>query len=683
MLVQKKANKLFVGGICSIVLAAQLMTLPTAVFAEDTTVAETTVETSAEDTTVAETTAEATVETSAEATTVAETTAEATTEAISEETGSDEAEDQSPVKLPAPEATNAIKADLLAEYVTGAGFDEAGTEIVAYNPTNKTLYSVNGATSSLDVIDASQLAEGKLQLKTSIVLADLGVKAGDVTSVAVHPSGSYVAVAAPAEEKTDNGSVVFLDAEGKLLSVVEVGALPDSLAFSADGLKLVVANEGEPSDDYKTNPAGSISVIKTTAEATEIKQDQVVTLEISKDLLPSDLRPLGTTPEDQLNNVEPEYVTIDNQSAFAYVSLQEVNAIAKVDLNTPGIEKIASMGYKDHTLPENGLDTNDEDGKPVIQPEPVLGLYQPDGLAYINIDGTDYILTANEGDSQDYEGYSEETDVKELLEGGFLDLKAENYAGISQEELDKLVQEGLKDLINLKVTTDHNFKEGDKHTALVAFGGRSFSILKAEDLSMIYDSGDYLEMITGNERPDMFNPDFESETEFKVDGRSDNKGPEPEAVVAGKIGERTYAFIAMERSSAVMVFDVTSPHTPIYVTTISRPKTADGKFMEIAPEGLQFIPAEVSPTGKALLFVAHEVSGVISVYQLTDSEAGDESSASGQADQASDETAGSTDESTTTVGEESEVVITTSAETSSETTVTGETTAEETTTTQG
>lgn len=670
MLAQKKANKLFVGGICSIVLAAQLMSLPSAVFAEDTTVAETTVETSTEAITVAETTAEA----SSEAT---------TTEASSEETASDEAKDQTSAKLPAPQATNAIKADLLAEYVTGAGFDEAGTEIVAYNPTNKTLYSVNGATSSLDVIDASQLAEGKLQLKTSIVLADLGVKAGDVTSVAVHPTGTYLAVAAPAEEKTDNGSVVFLDAEGKLLSVVEVGALPDSLAFSADGLKLVVANEGEPSDDYKTNPAGSISVIKTTAEASEIKQDQVVTLEIAKDLLPSDLRPLGATPEDQLNNVEPEYVTIDNQSAFAYVSLQEVNAIAKVDLNAPGIEKVTSMTYKDHTRPENGLDTNDEDGKPVIQPEPVLGLYQPDGLAYINIDGTDYILTANEGDSQDYEGFSEEIDIKELLEGGLLDLKAENYAGISQEELDKLVQEGLKDLINLKVTTDHNYKEGDKHTALVAFGGRSFSIFKADDLSMIYDSGDYLEMITGNERPDMFNPDFESETEFKVDGRSDNKGPEPEAVVAGKIGDKTYAFIAMERTSAVMVFDVTSPHTPIYVTTINRPKTADGKFMEIAPEGLQFIPAEVSPTGKALLFVAHEVSGVISVYQLTDSEAGDESSASGQADQASDETAGSTDESATTVGEESEVVITTSAETSSETTVTGETTAEETTTTQG
>ena len=36
--------------------------------------------------------------------------------------------------------------------------------------------------------------------------------------------------------------------------------------------------------------------------------------------------------EDAYLNIEPEYIAVDSQSKYAYVTLQEVSAIAKVDI---------------------------------------------------------------------------------------------------------------------------------------------------------------------------------------------------------------------------------------------------------------------------------------------------------------------------------------------------------------
>ena len=682
---QIKAAKRFTCGVCSLVIASSLFMNASLAFAQEA-------ETTEAETTLAES-AETTAEESVQETTETE-TSEAETSA--EEKSSQEASADSTEEAEEEKTSSDLSVKFLAEYNTEAGFDEAGTEIVDYNPSNQRIYSVNGATSSLDIIDASKVAEGQLSLIASISLPDLGVSAGDVTSVSVHPSGTYIAVAAPNEDQTENGAVVFLDAEGALLSTVEVGALPDCLTFSQDGTKLVVANEGEPSDDYANNPVGSISVISTPETAGEVAQDQVVTTEITEDLLPEDLRPLGPSEDTYLANVEPEFVTIDSKSEFAYVSLQEVSAIAKVELASGQIVQITSLGYKDHSLAENGLDTDKEDGQAVIKPQPVLGMYQPDTIDYVEIDGAGYILTANEGDSQDYDGYSEETKVKDLLEEDVIALSAENYEGFSQEELDQMMEAGLEEIAGLKVTTDHNFVVDGKHTALVSYGGRSFSIVKAEDLTMVYDSGDQIEQITLKERPDMFNADFEAANEFVMDGRSSSKGPEPETIVAGTVGEKTYAFVALERTSGVLVFDITKPEAPVYVTQFVRPADEEGNYPEIAPEGMCFVTADQSPTGKALLLIAHEVSGVISVYELEAGKAEEEKTEteSTEADDAESTEAEETEsteaddaesteaeetESTEAEEETKEDAEETSAESTEETEAEEETTEEETT----
>lgn len=77
-----------------------------------------------------------------------------------------------------------------------------------------------------------------------------------------------VAVALEAPTKTDAGWVAFFDAtdaDGGALGAVRVGALPDMVTFTPDGDRVVVANEGEPADDFSIDPEGSVGVIDVPA----------------------------------------------------------------------------------------------------------------------------------------------------------------------------------------------------------------------------------------------------------------------------------------------------------------------------------------------------------------------------------------------------------------------------------
>ena len=120
------------------------------------------------------------------------------------------------------------------------------------------------------------------------------------------------------------------------------------------------------------------------------------------------IRALGPNAEDAYLNIEPEYIAVDSQSKYAYVTLQEVSAIAKVDIAKGQIVQVKGLPYKDHSLAQNAMDVSDEDGKSELRRAPVLGLLQPDGIDTYDYNGETYLLIANEGDSQDYEGYSEE-----------------------------------------------------------------------------------------------------------------------------------------------------------------------------------------------------------------------------------------------------------------------------------
>ncbi|MFT4527869.1 choice-of-anchor I family protein [Staphylococcus haemolyticus] len=500
-------------------------------------------------------------------------------------------------------------------YTSGADFGNGGTEIVKYNPKNGYAYSVNGDKEALDIIDVKHPGkDGAINLVKRIYLQDNGIEVGDLTSVTVHPSGDYVAVSAPAVDKTKPGHVVFYGSNGDYINNVTVGSLPDMVTFSKDGKYLLVANEGEPSDDYTVNPPGSVSVIDVTGGPANVTANNVRTAMFTKEHQEG-IRALGPNAEDAYLNIEPEYIAVDSQSKYAYVTLQEVSAIAKVDIAKGQIVQVKGLPYKDHSLAQNAMDVSDEDGKSELRRVPVLGLLQPDGIDTYDYNGETYLLIANEGDSQDYEGYSEEKRVKKLKDD--IQLDARYYQGYTQAELDDMVKNGLFDdeqLGRLKVTTSHAFKDADgKYNALVSYGGRSFSILRASDLEMIYGSGSDIEQRVLDLLPERFNANYESADDIKVDDRSDDKGPEAENVVVGKVGSHSYAFVGLERVGGIMIYDITNPNEPYFVKYLYDPDNKD-----ISPEGITFESAEESPNGKPMLIASFELSGTTSAWELED-----------------------------------------------------------------
>ncbi|MDQ0230048.1 choice-of-anchor I family protein [Metabacillus malikii] len=517
-------------------------------------------------------------------------------------------------------SNESVHVELLGRYTSGAAVGDGGTEIVAYNEKTFQAYSVNGAAKALDIIDLSVLAKGEQTLprQKQITLADLGVEASDVTSVAIHPDGNYIAVAAPAKEKVNAGFVVFLSTDGEYLSHVNVGSLPDMLTFTHDGTKVLVANEGEPNDDYTVNPEGTVSIINVASGPENVTSNSVTNVSFPDEVIDENVRMVHEDSTNQ-QNLEPEYIVVDNQDRFAYVALQENNAIAKLDINNSKVVQVKSLGYKDHSIDKNKLDASDKDDQINIRNWPILSMYMPDGMATYSVNGQTYILTANEGDAQDYDGFSEEERVKKLKDS--YTLNADLFEGYTQEELDKMIEEGLFEdhqLGRLKTTISAPVNGSGNYEAIYGYGGRSFSIWNADSLTMTYDSGSDFEEITAKVYPDYFNTSNDT-NEF--DSRSDDKGPEPETVTIGQVQDRQFAFIGLERTGGIMIYDISNPAHPSFnqyfsSRIISEDENVTTANADVAPEGLTFIPSSNSPTGQNILLAAHEVSGTIAAYQI-------------------------------------------------------------------
>ncbi|MDY7022967.1 MAG: choice-of-anchor I family protein, partial [Cyanobacteriota bacterium] len=315
-------------------------------------------------------------------------------------------------------------------------------------------------------------------------------------------------------------------------------------------------------------------------------------------------------------DLEPEYITVSEDGTQAFVSFQENNALGLLDLQTQEFTEIVGLGFKDHRLPGNGLDASDRDDAINIANWPVQGMYQPDEIAsFTGPDGKTYLVIANEGSGRDSDGFSEEVRVKDL------DLDPDAFPADIQED---------ENLGRLTVTNTLGDSDGDgKFDELYAFGGRSFSIVD-EDGNIIFDSGDDFEQITAQIFPENFNA---TNDENNFDNRSDDKGPEPEGVAIGEYLGRTYAFIGLERIGGVMVYDVTDPFSPSFVSYENSrdfsvefdtdeegdPDPTDEQLAavgDLGPEGLLFIDPENSPNGQALLIATHEVSGTTTIYSV-------------------------------------------------------------------
>lgn len=557
-------------------------------------------------------------------------------------------------------------------------FDAGAAEIVAHYAAKQQTLVVNAEAGTVQVLDSSdpEKPTAVTELKTAGMSSADGasVPAGAVAnSVAVRADG-LAAVALEAPTKTDDGWVGFFDLSGdepKPLGAVRAGALPDSVVFDDEGTHAVIANEGEPAEDYSVDPEGTVSVVALPEAVQAPGQEDVKTADFRAfegDALPEGVRVFGGredagtgTPKHPVSeNLEPEYSTVIGGKA--YVTLQEANAIAVVDLASATTEKLMPLGTQD--VSEVPFDVSNKDDKINRANWPVQSFLQPDTIRSIEIGGRDYLLTANEGDTRDWDGYSEEIRVKDLgsEKKGLAPICESVVEGVTNPDGSPMTIEDLQKEENLGRLTitkaDGLNEDGSCYETIYGVGGRSFSIFDT-DGKQVFDSADNFERITAEVLPKNFNS---NNSESNFDNRSDDKGPEPEAIEVGQIGEKTYAFIGMERIGGIFVYDITDPAKSEYVTYLNnrnfavQPEDNVAEAGDSGPESIVFVPsaalksdgaATAGEAGNAgMLIVGNEVTGSTTFYAVDSSLVGDDPTEEPTADPTDDPTGEPTDDPT-------------------------------------
>lgn len=599
---------------------------------------------------------------------------------------------------PAPEpgvtTPEHIRLSFLGRHSSGI-FDGSAAEIVAFDAASKRAFVVNAEKGALDVLDMSDPANPTLE--QTLITSDIAVGT-EVNSVAVHDG--LVALAIEAPEKTDPGYMAIYDAATlERLGLAQVGAQPDMVAFTPDGNTVLTANEGEPNDDYSIDPQGSISVIDIRDPASPAVRTAGFDAYNGQEaaLRETGVRLYGPGAN-AARDLEPEYLAISADSTTAWATLQENNALAKVDIATATVTGILPLGSKDHGKEGNGLDVSDKDGRIDIRARPgVLGLYLPDTIHAYTAAGKTWLVTANEGDARAWGedndayfgsagegcmgdtslGFVEEFRVKHLVHadgfdrrcgddlpprlrqlaaGALLNPAVFGYCGATAGDPGQCRDDDRLGRLNVTWTLGYRTDAegnplmfnasgardatGDRlmYDNLYAFGARSFSIW-SEDGALVWDSGDAIETFLASDQCRLgsqrtlacaayFNSGHDEGNAF--DSRSDAKGPEPEGLTVGTLGDKTFLFLGLERMGGVLVYDITDPTAPTFEDYLNSredwatedTESVPGGAGDLGPEGLLFIAAADSPNGQALLVVGHEVSGTTTVYTI-ESQPGD------------------------------------------------------------
>ena len=590
-------------------------------------------------------------------------------------------DDNTPVATPPAETTpKTLQLEKVGEYASGVYFESAA-EIPAFDAASKRGFVVNAQKGAVDVIDMTDPAQ---PAHIGMIDATQLLAGASINSVAVHDG--LVAVAVQAANKTDPGLLALYQASDlKLVGQAQVGALPDMLTFTPDGKTVLVANEAEPSDDYQTDPEGSISVVDVSTPAKPVVRtaDFRAFNNQRAALLAKGVRLFGPRAS-VAQDLEPEYIAVSADGKTAWATLQENNAFAIIDVANARVTDIVPLGYKDHGVEGQGLDASDTDKAANIRTWPgVFGMYLPDAMAAFQAEGKTWLITANEGDARAWgednaaywagdasKGFVEEFRVKHLInakgwsgragddlppqlnalaKGGLLNPAVFGYCGAEAGKPGECRDDNALGRLTISWTQGYQTNadgtpklytaagvadpvNGDRlmYDKLYAYGTRSISIWD-EKGQQVWDSGDAMEQFLASDSckagaarnipcKDFFNSNHEAGD--AMDNRSDNKGPEPEGVTVGRIGEKTFAFVGLERMGGVLVYDVSQPQAPVqvdYINTREDWTTKDPstvKSGDLGPEGLAFIPAAKSPNGKPLLMVGNEVSGTTAIFQL-------------------------------------------------------------------
>ncbi|HHX8521265.1 TPA: choice-of-anchor I family protein [Vibrio diabolicus] len=551
-----------------------------------------------------------------------------------------------PTTAPVAGETSIQGLTFIGTSVADAPFDTSAAEIVSYDACTDKLYVVNAEAKRVDVLSMDDNG-----VPTQTAFIDLnsageaaGVEIGAANSVAVF--NGLVAVAIENSNKQANGIVgLYRSDDLSLVMTFPTGALPDMVGFSKDGRYIATANEGEPNSDYSIDPEGSITLIDLSLGVTQAEVSQIGFNEFDgsrKAELPKNVRisgPNATIAQD----LEPEYLTFADNGKI-YVALQENNAMAIVNPVSKSVEKIVGLGEKSWS--DAKLDASNKDkiiGNLKSYPQ-LVGLFMPDTIDSYSVDGSTYIVSANEGDGREY-GFKttqEHCDKASLMwdEDDFLGTdEYTSEQGTCLSHVDEVrgkklkvaaehpLAEALKDnkqLARLKVIKPEQTLSAQENVQ--AFGARSFSIWD-ENGKLVFDSGDDFATIALLNEGKNFNST--NDNNHSGDDRSDDKGIEPEAIEVAQINGRHYVFIGLERQGGIMIYDITDPKQVQFLHYVNRrdynqpvcTQVEDGectndtynpKAGDLGPESINYF----TRNGSHFIAVGNEVSGTTSVFRI-------------------------------------------------------------------
>jgi hypothetical protein len=526
-------------------------------------------------------------------------------------------------QLPALANEATVKVTEISAIASGDG--EGSHEIVAYHAGSKRIFATNGVKNSIDIFDISDVANPKKV--SSVSLAPYG---NDVTSVAAGKDVVVAAVlvtetfSATGVPTTPNGKIVVFDTNGKVLSSADVlGVLPDAVTFAPNGTTALVAIEASPvcakdnpataakeETDYTkaSDPVGGVTVVDLSNPASPVLRfagfDQFTIAE---------MRAKGIAVSSVVNNVskdfEPEFVTaVDNN--YAYVTIQEANAIGKLNIESATFESITRAF--ESKIAYVARDTSDRDsGAGPRNYSNVVGASQPDAIAGFKVGSGQYFVTANEGDAREY------TCLNDDLRSSALKVDTRRFP-------DWKTLSGSAALGRAKVNPNIGDKDGDGDIDTIHLRG-SNSMTMYRNGMPIWDSGELLDQIqtkafgVANINGSHSLSSDKSTMNYVGQDRSDDKGAEPEGVALGMVGDRRIAILGLERMTALAIFDITEPRNPVFQEWLQMLPTKATPAKDVkhwSPEGIVFVPANKSPSGRALIITSYELSGSLSIHQI-------------------------------------------------------------------
>ncbi|XP_038076297.1 uncharacterized protein LOC119744441 [Patiria miniata] len=509
------------------------------------------------------------------------------------------------------------------------GLGEGASEQSAYDPANAMVYTVGD--NFMHVIDISDITR-----PTIVHYLQLPSSGNDIELC-----GGLIGVALGGTPGTLNMYSLYDSQSGQvsLVRSIQVGSKPDMLKFTENCRTLLVANEGVSTVEsgYIVDHEGSVTILRLDDAGGIVNRTDLDFTSFNtraSEYVERGVRwpyrgELSQSPTNFSQSMEPEYITFSKDETKAYICLQENNAIAVIDLTTNTIVDIYALG--DKSWQSLSLDASDKDGGINFASYDIYSLYQPDAIKYVELNGEGYIITANEGDSLDYEvGGNTWEDVqrgKKFVDGNLLSNT------VSATLRQALSDDAALGRLQFSTVDGRNAQDPSQFDRLYAFGGRSFSIFSSADMSLVYDSGDDLERKHDLYYPEVFNADCDSDDpdvdtpEDRFDRRSDNKGVECEVLETGEINGKRLLFVGQERTSSVMVYSFPGDSIIPTFESMYRAGGTSKTFTELlnernlgdlAPEDLRFIPASDNPSGKPLLLVTSTKSGTLSIYEVAE-----------------------------------------------------------------